>query len=903
MAINVRNNLIVVKGKDKTSSIQSWKIDDRKPLVYIIYNNGKRYSYNIKDVAFFKNPNDIDASDKAVLYEGCVKYGVIKVQIFDSFCRLIYKSGYSELCPTENIKIIESALNDQKCNNCFNYLKEIATALGLTVEDRNILAGHYEKIDFIQSDSVLASYLKGSRSQFSSTNKKTNIYPFGFNISQKQAVDNALNFDISVIEGPPGTGKTQTILNIIANAVMRGESVAVVSSNNSATKNVFDKLKKYGIEFIAAQLGSMDNKEKFLCEQAVQLPDMSEWREEPNSTLMPRLSVELDEKLKLKNELCVLMAEEDALKKEKAHFDDYYKTLSVEFPLPIFAKKITAKKILEFSAEYEHLLTQKIKVGVFKKILLRFSYGLKSTDFFGRECEIISAYCQKLFYERRLKEISSRRLSVEKSLKVYDFDEKMKEYSKLSMQVFRHALYEKYKNHKRQFYNKEDLRRKAESFINDYPVVLSTTYSLISSLSYRTCYDYVIIDEASQVDLVTGALALYCGKKAVIVGDLKQLPNVADKERKAVSDDIFSKYNLHNAYRFSDHSLLSSVTELFSDIPRVLLREHYRCHPEIIGFCNQRFYNNKLIVLTQPKSTRQAMIVYKTPPGNMARKHVNQRQIDVIKNKVIPEEKLNVFDGSVGIVTPYRDQANRLQEEFNGTSVKADTADKFQGQERSVIIFSTVDNEIGDFVSNPNRLNVAVSRAIDQFIVVTDGNDNDKASSIHELIEYIKYNNHEIIESKINSVFDYLYKVNEEARKAILSKYGRVSEYDSENLVYILIKDILKDERFSKLSIAMHTPLRYLLRDLSILNSREKQFASNHLAHVDFLISSRVTHRPVLVIEVDGFAYHNSDIQKERDLLKDGILQKYDIPLLRLSTIGSGEREKIYSKIAALVNE
>ena len=902
MEINVQNNLIVVKGKDKTASILSWKIDDHKPLIHIVYNNGKSYSYKKWDVAFFKDPNDIDVSGRVVLYKGCVKYGVIKVQVFDSMCRLIYKNERSELCSTENIKIIDSALNDQKCRNGFDYLKDIAEASGLIVDDHNILAGHYKKIDYIRSDSVLASYLKGACNQQKGANEKTNIYPFGFNVSQKQAIDNALNFDISVIEGPPGTGKTQTILNIIANAVMRGESVAVVSSNNSATQNVFDKLKKYEIDFIAAQLGNKENKSKFLAEQVSQLPDMSDWRDAPETTLMPRLSAELDEKLKLKNELSVLTAEEDALTKEKVHFDDYYKTLSVEFPLPVFARKITAKKILEFSAEYEYLISQKIKIGFFKKISLRFLYGLKNTDFIGKECEKISAYCQKLFYERRLKEISLCRLAVEKALKVYDFDKKMNEYSKLSMQVFRHALYKKYKNHKRQIYKEEDLWRNAERFINDYPVVLSTTYSLISCLSSRTCYDYVIIDESSQVDLVTGALALYCGKRAVIVGDIKQLPNVVDKEHKALSDEIFLKYKLHNAYRFSDHSLLSSITELFSGIPRVLLREHYRCHPEIIGFCNQRFYNNELIVLTQPKSTRQAMMVYKTPPGNMAREHVNQRQIDVIKNNVIPEQKLNVYDDSVGIVTPYRNQANRLQEEFNGTLVKADTADKFQGQERSVIIFSTVDNEIGEFVSDPNRLNVAVSRAIDQFIVVTDGNDNDKTSSIHELIEYIKYNNHEIIESKINSIFDYLYKVNEEAREAILRKYGRVSEYDSENLAYILIKDILKNERFSKLSIAMHVPLRSLLKDLSILNSREKQFAANHLAHVDFLLFSRVTHRPVLVIEVDGFAYHNSGKQKERDLLKDGILQKYDIPILRLSTIGSGEREKIYSKIVMLLN-
>lgn len=235
--------------------------------------------------------------------------------------------------------------------------------------------------------------------------------------------------------------------------------------------------------------------------------------------------------------------------------------------------------------------------------------------------------------------------------------------------------------------------------------------------------------------------------------------------------------------------------------------------------------------------------------------------------------------------------------------LRGDTADKFQGQERSVMIFSTVDNEIGEFASDPNRLNVAVSRAIDQFIVVTDGNDNDKVSPIHELIEYIKYHNHEIIESKINSVFDYLYEANAEARETILRKYGRASEYDSENLILILIKDILKNDNFSKLNVVMHVPLRSLIRDLSGLEPRELQFATNDWAHVDFLVFSRVTHQPMLVIEVDGFAYHNTDKQRKRDSLKDGILHKYDIPILRLSTTGSGEREKIYSKIAELVCE
>jgi superfamily I DNA and/or RNA helicase len=60
--------------------------------------------------------------------------------------------------------------------------------------------------------------------------------------------------------------------------------------------------------------------------------------------------------------------------------------------------------------------------------------------------------------------------------------------------------------------------------------MLSTTHSLRKCASENYLFDYVIIDEASQVDIVTGALALSCAKNVVIVGDLKQLPNVVNNK-------------------------------------------------------------------------------------------------------------------------------------------------------------------------------------------------------------------------------------------------------------------------------------------------------------------------------------------------------------------------------------
>ena len=897
--LNPDKNLILIKGEDKTDSVLSWRFDKYKPVVYITYSNHKTYPYNSADVRFLKDPKIILLDDRIALRDEIPLSGAVTLQFFGNYCRIVYKTGYRELTQSARVRIVESAFQSPKSKSCFDYLKQLAVRTGLIVAGHNILAKRYEKIDFVREDSILAAFLSGKYTKETAEKNTSIVYPFGFNLSQKKAVDNALCNQISIIEGPPGTGKTQTILNIIANAVMRGESVAVVSSNNSATANVLEKLKKYGVDFIAAPLGNSSNKEAFIESQDSSLPDMHTWRDNTDElSSLRQEETELDKMLALQNELSAITTEQDAIEKEQQHFADFYKTLTFTGDYPAFAKRINAAKILRFNAEYELLLASQIPLSFFKKLSLKFTYGLKNFRFYGQTPETISPYCQNLYYDRRLNEIQKRKTELQAKLSAFNFEEKMKRYSALSMTAFKAALAKKYGMvGTRKYYDADDLWKHSESFIADYPVVLSTTYSLRASLSSQFVYDYVIVDEASQVDLVTGALALSCAKKAVIVGDLKQLPNVVDQEQKKVTDAIFEQFGLPEAYRYSDHSLLSSLVSLFPSAPHVLLQEHYRCHPEIIGFCNQRFYNNELIILTKPHNDRQPLMVYRTAPGNHARERVNQRQIEVITNEVFPQQKLKPDDGSVGIVTPYRNQAEALQKAFSGTSVKADTADKFQGQERSVMIFSTVDNEIGEFASDPNRLNVAVSRAVDQFIVVTDGNDNDTTSPIHELIGYIQYHNHEVINSEIHSVFDYLYKNCAEAREEALRKYGKISEIDSENLMYGVIRDVLSKSDFSKYDVVPHVPLRMILSDLQKLNTRELSFATNHLTHVDFLIFSRLTHQPVLVIEVDGFAYHNSEKQQERDMVKNTILEKYNIPILRFSTIASGEESKLISAL------
>lgn len=813
-------------------------------------------------------------------------------------CAVKYKNNDTEYFYSANkVKIVKSAINSEKSNNLFQYLNLIADTVGLTTEEgNNILADSYSKITFIPDYSILSNFLSSAQPTAKKISDPIEIFPFGFNESQKEAVNKAFIFPLSVIEGPPGTGKTQTILNIIANAVMNGQSVAVVSSNNSATKNVYEKLQKNGIEFIAALLGNSTNKKEFIDSQT-DVPDLVQFNlsdiEESNiKHTCESLFKQLSESLRQKNELALLKQELDSLTTEYKHFQAENK---IENDID-FLKNTTSDNLLALWVAIEKQALTNKKPTWWQKLLYWFRYGRKEKTLFDIPVEKAILICQSNYYSVKTGELKSKQNSLEDSLTNFSFKNKMKEYSQFSMQLFKAELYKKYNHNKRKKYEITQLRSESEKFLKDYPVVMSTTYSLRRSLSEETTYDFVIIDESSQVDLATGALALSCAKRAVIVGDLKQLPNVVNDRMKEKTDNVFNKFSIPEPYRYSNHSLLASIMEIFPRIPKTLLREHYRCHPKIIEFCNQKFYDNQLVILTESKSEREPLIVYKTAVGNHAREKTNQRQIDMIINEIIPNEKLDDVD--LGIVTPYRNQTNALQQAFNGTQIKADTVDKFQGRENDVIILSTVDNEISEFTDNPNRLNVAISRAIKQLILVVNGNDSDKDSNIADLIRYIDYNNFSVIESKLCSVFDYLYKGYERKRAEIISKSGNKSDFDSENLMYVLISNTLKQDKFSKYDVILHFPLRNVIKDITKLTEEEQKYAQHHNTHLDFLIYNKLGKNPILAIEVDGFKYHKAGTeQAERDKKKDSILEKCELPILRFATTGSGEKQKLINKL------
>lgn len=603
------------------------------------------------------------------------------------------------------------------------------------------------------------------------------------------------------------------------------------------------------------------------------------------------LSNELSEMLNAKNRIAEIEQELLELKPEQHYFEEYYATYR-DAPTEDLGN-LSSQKILALWIEFEQHAEHTNHLGLLQKLSLMFRFNHKVLKLFLRSPELVIPYLQHQFYSVKKQELETERQELNRKLESYAFDAKMDKLAQKSLHLFRAELATRYPwQGSRRCFVQNDFRGDSAGFTREYPIILSTTYSIKGTLNTDYTYDYLIVDEASQVDLATGVLAFSCARNIVIVGDLKQLPNVLTEHDIRTSDAIWGKYSLEERYHFSTHSLLSSALETWQTAPVTLLREHYRCHPKIINFCNQKFYHGQLIVMTKDRGEPDVLTLYQTVAGNHARGHLNQRQIDVIQQEVLPRLVQKNYQ-SIGIITPYRDQVSAIRRQL-GDAYAVDTVHKFQGREQDAIILTSVDNVITDFVDDPHMLNVAVSRAVHSLTVVTSQDPCNDQTNYGNLARYIEYNNFEIIQSQVYSVFDMLYQGYDEQRQAYLQKHKRVSEYDSENLMDAVIQEILSEEEFSTIGRAVHVSLATLIKDYAPLTEEERKYARNPLTHVDFLLFRQMDKLPVLAIEVDGTSFHEAGSkQAERDEKKNCILDKCGVPLLRLRTDGSGEREKI----------
>ncbi|MDO8184765.1 AAA domain-containing protein [Conexibacter sp. JD483] len=873
----------------------------------------KQYRYGADRIRTFADPVLVPIPPEARLRVRGILWGPrdpldLELREFgcppDAWRTVTYRNGQTykhRSYPADDVQVVPDAAGEGAAKEVMDYWRRHVESR----EGEDPLVVAYGSLRHIDPESVLATYLNGEAPARRSAPDAL-VFPFSCNLSQRDAVRCGLSHALSVIEGPPGTGKTQTILNLVANIVTADlGSVGVVSLGNSAVDNVADKLTAEGFGHIFARLGNREMMQAFrdgretreaLVEQFLATAPAEPVTPAELTAAARRLTRALD----AERRGAQLRARIDAYALEQRHFERHLGAGTVPElgDLPLFRR--SPRRILELVAETQ-LDRETRPPGLLRRIRRYLRYGsLRDLD--TADSEVVLAL-QRTFYARRIAELERQLAAVERELDAADIKALAEANRELSVKALAAAVASRHRDAPRAVRSGDVPRDAARfaAFCRTHPVILSTCHSLRRQLPDGYLLDYLIIDEASQVDLLTASLAMASCRNLIVVGDRRQLPHIPGKPVDGVTAPA-------PAYDCQQHSVLTSVGELYGDdVPVTLLREHYRCHPAIIGFCNTAFYGDELIPYTETEGRSEpAMWVHATVAGNHMRRlsgrgRFNQRELEVIEQEVIDQAPVKVDAADVAVAAPFRLQADKAAEALKEVAGSADTVHKLQGRERRMVIMTTVLSENAEgrrglrFVDDPRLVNVAVSRATDHFVLVTNHEKLANSRHLRDLIGYIehRYPDHQPDASRIVSVFDLLYAEYDDVLRTLAARLPGRDGSPAEQIVDAVLDDVLAEPAHAHLRVERQVLLRNLVPDPDALGDAQRAFVRRR-SSIDFVIANRITRRPLLAIEVDGFEFHeNRPEQRRRDALKDGVLEHVGIPLLRLATTDSDEERRI----------
>lgn len=802
-----------------------------------------------------------------------------------------------------------------------------------------ILANVWEWLPQAPRGSALEAFLAGSASAATGASDHL-IMPFHSNLDQRNAIRAALTHQISIIDGPPGTGKTQTILNLIASLIAQGKTVGVVAGANSAVDNVIDKLTEEGYGFLVASLGKTERVHEFHRREGILEQRREAWAQKA-STASPGAPARVDEAaLRAEEEQLVALWEDardipairarlTATQRERLLFEE--KVKESRRPMANISHLAVVRRSSETIADLLALARCAPRPGrspraIIERVRRYFAYGsLKGIDLGAPD---VQSALQLAFYEARERELTQRIEEAEARAARHGLVEVSATYRRRSREALDGALLDRFERERpSRLSPNEWLNRQTAILLRTYPVVASTCFSIRHNLAEDTLLDWIIIDESSQVLLPEGMAALSKARNAVIVGDARQIGPMFQGWDESTRQPPEARFDVRSV------SLLDSVKAMgkAAHAPTTLLREHYRCHPAIIEFCNRMYYGGQLIPMRVPaQDAPDPLAIVYAAPGNHARRPLrgggffSQREIEIIsqleemevlREGIEADDKDSSGDFVLGIVTPYRAQATNLRQRIRsdlgeGTHARwlAETAHKFQGRGAGTVVLSTVLNAhdraaTQDFYDSDALTNVIVSRAKDRFIVVTAHGGVRLSRNIRTLLEYIEmYDPNAVIESDIVSIFDVLYS----AYSASLERYSRAKwsnwkRTPAENVADLCLREVLADPKYSTFGYHTEVPLWEALPNTRRLSEEQRAFVFTDSA-LDFGVFSRVTGRLVLAIEVDGWEYHgNNKEQQQRDARKDSIMAAYGVPVLRLATNESGEERRIREALDKLL--
>ena len=663
------------------------------------------------------------------------------------------------------------------------------------------------------------------------------------NLDQLLAIDNAMKYPLAYIQGPPGTGKTSTIINTIITAFFNERTVLFSSYNNRPIDGVFKKLvslkyQGYNIPFPVLMLGNYDKVLEAL-DYIKNIYESVKNIEIPDTTL-------------------------DKKKEER---------------------KERAKRLSEYLREYNTVLDLEERKEAIKRVL---DYQKNTADdlvsFEGQMFSYDLSSRQLTDVEREINQIGD--ISEEKALNLLDNDqEDLYQYLLLCSAKYIKRLSEKKYESLMKIVNMGDKKEKFQCFceyLSDsenvkqlqrvFPIILTTCISAHRLGGPKPLFDMVIIDEASQCNVAISLVPILRGENLMLVGDPQQLNPVIllddnDNER------LKKRYQISNEYDYKNNSIYKAYLANDSVSDEVLLRNHYRCDPKIIGFNNKKYYNSKLEVKTSSKEPKPLVLCDVQDDGSNI-KNASKAETDLIVQYVKAHK-----DKKIGIITPFVNQKKMIDEELKcvNLDVPCGTVHTFQGDEKDIIIFAsaitqrTTPGTYSWLKNNKELINVATSRAKDKLVVLTDINEverlhNDaEEDDFYELIKYVQSEGVSTVSPK--SVYSRALGIkpfSTETEEAFLQSLSHaMSNIWSSTYKYRVRKEVPISQVFE--NNATYIDLFYTGR-------------------FDFVIYEKVGSEefPILAIELDGKEHCEDKVVKQRDAKKNAICVEHNLQLIRV---------------------
>ena len=608
-------------------------------------------------------------------------------------------------------------------------------------------------------------------------------------LRQDEAIYSAMENVFTVVTGPPGTGKSQVLVNAVTAAVARGEKVLFASKNNQAVDVVVERLCTTSPHAIVVRAGNTSKRSevaRYIAKALAANPrpinaaeTRRNWRrieeklQEVYSVLHERLRIEgeLEEsEIRLNHHLSKFQSDAvldiDSAELERALADAQDALDAFGQWLGLFWRWRRHRKRLDRAREaLEHLgsLLRLDRSEIGKCLFSVVDRPRKSLhprrDFHAVEVaanDLLGAFkCQE--------ETNKIRNQLAKLPQKADLDDRLYELSKERVEAGKALLDTRWEELRtadpvaRTAANKcAELLEKVASEGKGLRQVLGRIHDAlpvlpvwaVTNLSARTnlplqagLFDLVIIDEASQCDVASALPVLVRGKRALIIGDGKQLIHITSLSRNreqviarkwGLTDDQLEEFSYKSRSCFGLASDRVQASPIFLDM-------HFRSHPAIVGFANQRFYRGEMELCSDARPPRDMQAVQwirvagQSARGPHGRSRVNRMEADKVAVEIT--QGLPTYRGlgcSVGVITPYAAQAELISALLSGMitdedleSIKIATAHRFQGDEQDIIYFSpVVDRSMRKsqvrFAANPNLINVALTRARRRLIIVGD---------------------------------------------------------------------------------------------------------------------------------------------------------------------------------------